>query len=373
MKTSVLTLSVLTVLLAACSTPNTPQAKWKIEPYQAVRHGAPSAQSYYQLGRYFQGQHRLDKAEEAYQSALAIDGDHVDVLNALGSLYAERGELGRAAQVFEKLVVLQPAAAYLHNNLGYCYLLQGRMTEAYAEVYKAIVLDETLERGWSNLDQIAMAGNQAQLLAAVKSRQLASLPTDLNARNASAVTAVVAVAPDNVPAPVGTPMATQAAIEVSPSQPMRAVADAGGSDRHVRASEEHFILVSASREIVALDEPIEIGSPVSGPGAVAADIVKATTGGARIEVSNGNGVSRFANRFTAQLKRLSIRVSRITNFDTYVLKTTVVEYQPGYASVAQRLAEEVGPTAEIEPAHRPRQGTDVRVVLGRDALPVKAI
>ena len=97
MKLRLLVVALIAVLGTGCATTDkSGLAGYKIKPDSTVRHGAPDAQSFYQLARFYHGQKRYEKAEMAYIKAIALDGGRVDSYNALGSLYAERGDLERA-------------------------------------------------------------------------------------------------------------------------------------------------------------------------------------------------------------------------------------------------------------------------------------
>lgn len=373
MKPRVLVLALIAALGTGCGSMDAPGKALRMEQVLSIRHGAPNAQSYYQMGRYFHGQIRLALAEEAYLKAVAADEAHVDALNALGSLYAERGELERATQMFEKVTALAPDAAYLYNNLGFAYFLQGRQDQAYAAVRKALLLDKTFERAWINLARIAGMRSEPGLIEAVALRRLEALPTEF------AAVSIPEWAGSEQPIQAGSPgMKTADAAAADGDQhevekALTTVANtAARTSPPVQADENRiaggrFILVSPSREVVSNGETIEIASLES---AISADTPdrNPTMPTARLEVSNGNGVARFARTFSARLKDKKISVSRITNLGSFALKTTVIEYQPGYEEAARALQERAKLSARLIPAIRSRPGSDIRIVLGRDAL-----
>jgi hypothetical protein len=87
----------------------------------------------------------------------------------------------------------------------------------------------------------------------------------------------------------------------------------------------------------------------------------------RIEVSNGNGVERFAGRVSQQLRGAGFGVTRITNYDRYSVQRTIIEYQAGFGHVARLLRERLGLDAELKEVSVPRERSDVRVIVGWDA------
>ena len=372
MKPRLIVLALLAALGSGCSSIDQPRQAMDVEPLFSVRHGAPDAQSYYQLGRYYHGQYRLAPAEAAYLKAIAVDRRNFDAYNALGRLYAERGDLARAAKMFEQATTLAPKAAYLYNNLGFAYYLGGRLDEAYAAIRQALSLDGSLARGWVNLEKIAASRPDPTLLAAIKARRVAALPSEFTAAVVPLAadppaTVVLAsdplrvVQPPAAPSESSSPEAMRSAAPVTaaePQEPERAAEE--------RIAGSQFVLVSANREAVANGGVIVLGSALSGSPILPPQ--RPPRPAARLEVSNANGVSRFATHFSAKLRSDDIPVARITNFGSSQLKQTVIEYQPGYEDQARELIDRTQLTIRVIPAIRTRPGSDIRIVLGLDAL-----
>ena len=375
MKLRLLVIALLAALGSGCSSIDKQRQAMDIEPLYSVRHGASDAQSYYQLGRYYQGQYRLAQAEAAYLKAIAIDRRNLDAYNALGRLYAERGELERSTKIFEQATTMAPKTAYLYNNLGFAYYLRGRFDDAYVAVRKALSLDASLARGWVNLEKIAASRPDATLLAAVKARQFDALPSEFT--TAVAPLAAAPPATETVQQAVDPASATQLTVAPAASSPAGAIpigASATADPRQPpdKAPETEqpiagskYVLVSASREAVANGGVILITSAASSTNPPPQRSPRPAT---RLEVSNANGVSRFATHFSAKLRSDDIPVARITNFGSSQLKQTVIEYQPGYEDEARELIDRTRLAVRLIPAIRPRPGSDIRIVLGWDAL-----
>ena len=369
MKPRLIVLALLAALGSGCASIDQPHQAGDIEPLLAVHHGASDAQSYYQLGRYYQGQRRQAQAEEAYLKAIAVDRHNLDAYNALGRLYAERGDLERSVKTFARATTLAPDAAYLYNNLGFAYYLSGRLDDAYAAVRKALSLDSSLARGWVNLEKIAATRPDAALLAAIKARRVAVLPNEL--------TTAASGKPSTATLPTADPVSL-AQLPATPSDnvspnamPTVTLLAAGDQQRPNDTPEEasaggKLILVSASREAVASGGVISIDNTASA--SATQQPLTPPRPAARLEVSNANGVSRFATRVSAKLRNDDIAVARITNFGSSQLKQTIVEYHPGYEDQARELIGRTQLAIRIIPAVRPRPGSDIRIVLGQDAL-----
>jgi hypothetical protein len=124
------------------------------------------------LGRYYQGQGKRIAATEAFEKALATDPRHAESLSALGALYAEQGNAIKSAEMFRRLAEISPVPAYLYNNIGYALYLQGRYSEAIEALRTAVTIDPGYTRAWVNLEQVARADGNEELLASVARRTL---------------------------------------------------------------------------------------------------------------------------------------------------------------------------------------------------------
>lgn len=401
MKLRVLVLALMAALGAGCATTEKTHQAMDIEPMAFVQHGGVSAASYYHLGRYYHGQRLFVKAEEAYQKSLKLDAKNIEVMNALAALYAEQGQLARATTLFEQTVQFAPASAHSHNNLGFAYLLAGRHQDAYQAIRYSLLLDPASQRAWANLGQLAKVTADARLVAASKSLQTRDLPEQLAASKT-----------DNVHSWPATSVA-QPALEPKPENNMVASV-AAPPDASPVASDESAVLKADAIEpqpanaLTNAHETQQLSTPSSAP--VALDAPKAQEAFAfvsieqekptepreadartspqnapaipslaensqlqdyskiRVEVSNANGVSGFAKDYTRLLVGQHVVVKRITNYDSYTLSATVVEYQPGFALQAQALVQKMQLPAEIRPAKTERFNSDIRLILGRDIV-----
>jgi len=395
MKPRMLVLALVAAFGSGCTSMDKPKTALRVEPVMSIRHGAPDAQSYYQLGRYYQGQKRLEQAEVAYLRAVAVDDHNVDVFNALGSLYAERGELERSAEMFQRATAMAPDAAYLYNNLGFAYYLQGRLDEAYTAVLRALNLDEKLERAWVNLEQIAGARSVTGIIEVVKARRLDALPTGLALNSPPAETAAKAtqtagnqslsqnpevaleLPTQETQTDVGrmqlaksedTPTVVVAPAKSSSSgiiHPMNDVPPVQKDTNQIQGG--RFVLVSANRELASNGGAIEIYAANAADAHVKNERQTPLTA-VRIEVSNANGVGGFARKFSSQLRSNNLLVTRITNHRSYSVSKTNIQYDPRYEDAARTLMSQFNLTGRIVPARTARAGADIRIVLGRDAL-----
>ena len=126
------------------------QMAWDVKPFNTASSDNPAA--LYQIGRYYQGQHRLEKAADAYRRALAADPGFVEARNALGVVYSLQGRYGEAIGEFEAAAKLSPGSAYIRNNLGYVYYLQGKYADSVSALKQAASLAPGDEKARNNLE-----------------------------------------------------------------------------------------------------------------------------------------------------------------------------------------------------------------------------
>lgn len=370
--------TILSVSLTACAVMPENWQAWEMKPVMDVRHGMANANAYFQLGRHQQGQGKLAAAEALYQKALAADPKHADALNGLGMLYAERGELERAADAFRRLAELAPQRAYLYNNVGYALHLQGRHAEAVDALRRAVALNPGYDRAWVNLQNAARKAGMHEVAALAARRELGGEPA-------------VAVAAAKV---------RPGSILAAPAQPELALAPsatiAGGIEPVVEAGPAAPVVAAAtvvrSRAITLREVPVRrvpadsqapVASPPAGmivfghaavpaapvrvvPASMPAPQARMAAPKARIEVSNGNGINGFARRIRGQLEGDGVKVVRMTNYSSFAVRQTVIEYRQGFAAAAQALQAQLGKPAALAEARSDRPGTDVRLILGRD-------
>ena len=62
MKPRILVLALIAALGSGCASNDKMRLAYEVKPVSTVRHGGANAVSYYQLGRYYHGQMRLDMA-----------------------------------------------------------------------------------------------------------------------------------------------------------------------------------------------------------------------------------------------------------------------------------------------------------------------
>ncbi len=102
-------------------------------------------------GYRFVAEDDLERAEVAFEHALAFDPDLPEALNGLGIVARAREDLEGALRRFERAVRIDPDFAEGHANLGEALLAQERPDAALGELERALRIDPDLADARQNL------------------------------------------------------------------------------------------------------------------------------------------------------------------------------------------------------------------------------
>lgn len=351
-------------VLQSCSTTATPMSGYGLKPTLEARNSSESPEMYYRIGRYWQAQGGLDKAEQAYRRALELKRGYPEAANALATAQALRGDYEDALRLLKTAVEHSPRAAYLHNNLGYLLYLKGEHEAAIPPLERAVALDPAYARAHSNLALAYGKAGQAQRAGEHRSEsvRLARLADSLRAPTAAAerspaTRSVLARAGHTGEVPQrATPLAAAAHQDAAP------VASA--------LSRSSLQLRRVAPNVYELRVPARETTPPTPPSAQASTVPAAPPAREarpfRLEVANGNGVSGMARRVSDKLRVAGLSPVRLTNQQPYEQRVTEIQYAPGYAAEAAYLAAFLRQRALMIHSDRLRPDIKVRLVLGRD-------
>lgn len=431
MKKLSLALSLLygTSVLTGCASFTDVSRNWTVEPLERVQHATHRPDGYYQLGRYYQGQNRLEQAAEAYRKALAMDPGFFEAHNGLGTIYASQGRYDQAIAAFNSAIATAPDAAHVHNNIGYLKFLKGHYDEAITTFSRATALDPTSQKSWNNLGMaLAKNGepvksNQAFMRAieiAAAQPAVGSAPNQAAAASGAVQSAPMLAVPKNRgvidytntnrPEGNGTDRPTAGNNESEPTHPAPDVLAQP-------AAQPPFAVIEAPNSS-AMPVVMVNGSPYSAtenvtmtrvqpllPGVEAPPVANSTAQAAgaapvqaagkgepkihqttslpvietatipkerqfKLEVLNGNGIRRLAARVSSMLSDRGLpKARRVGNHTSFDQARTVIHYREGYRFEAMHLSGHLSVTRDavlIQESRTLGAKTDVRLTLGKD-------
>lgn len=350
-------------LFSGCAS-TAPTAGFGIEPVLAVR-GGVDAEAQYRIGRYYQGQRRLDAAEKAFLKALALDPYHAETHNALATVYFELGRIQKAEEAFKVAISLAPTRAHLHNNLGYLYQEIGRTDEAVSAYSEAFRLDPKNLRILNNL--AALTCEDKGDCVAAGSGAIAALPVESAFPAAPAPVSAVA---SYAPAPAADALPTVAPASGAPSS-ASSVAHSGAPmvptvQLASVAPNVWELRPVAAKVAQASSAPVIPVATLPQPQVKAATVQPAGTSTGRVEVANGNGVHGMAKRVGGYLREQGYAAPRLTNHHTFAQKRTEIQYVAGSEGLARQIEHFFGQPAKLVKVVSLERQAPVRVVLGKD-------
>lgn len=402
-KTLIICAASCVSLLAGCSQQTTRNDALTVHPNQVAKTRWGNPQAWYDLGRYYQGQGRHALAVPALENAVAADGAFVEARNRLGVSYALLGRHEEAIGQLEAAAQAAPNAAHVYSNLGYAHYLKGDYAEAASALQRAVALDpanrhaqQNLGLAYARLGETAKSNEAYARATAPQPKMAVATPSQpAPAVQESRRTQVVQVAPNVYelrPKPASTavvvmsadrPSIPPAQVEASDGNGVTGMAGRAGDARLGETAKAHDVYAKdAAPQPETAPKPgaapeasnrIEHMSPnVYEPRlrhasfATAIPANRPSAPRARVEVSNGNGVTGMAKRVGVYLKDGGIAATRLTNQRGFNVAATRVEYRKGYEAEARQVAAAMPRSVDIAPSTRLRRDVGVRLVLGKD-------
>jgi tetratricopeptide (TPR) repeat protein len=226
-----------------------------------------------------------------------------------------------------------PDTAYRFVTLGSASLRSGDYDAARVALERACLLDPLVAHSWKLLGEaLAALGQDArarQMLRQAASLRQYDLRADFAATGGQTGVAALGQA--------------MAALQPTP-QP-------GWAHAQIHVGADGMMEL---RRVPASAPALQSASqPLSLPPAVA-----------RLEISNGNGVTGMARALARQIDAPSLRVTRLSNQPGFAVRHTRIEYDAAHVDAARRLAQRVGSVHLQEVGHR--APANLRLVLGRD-------
>jgi len=287
---------------------------------------------WYGSGRSAHGAGQLGLAAEHYEKVLSLEPGHVGALNALAVIHAQQGRSDQAIALFARARQLAPGAAHIYNNAGYTLMRAGRLEEAEPALKRALELDPHSVPTRQNLALLASAqaerGPVARIAQVLEAAQ-PGLPTKVAPR-------LVRVGPQVYSLELP---ARGAAAQVKPE-----------------------LAIALNSDTVA-GRKLDGGIPFRADSGMAMSELE----GVRLEVSNGAGIARLARRTADRLALAGVATARLTNASPYLQASTEVQFARGQEAAAQALQSRLPLATRAVASGQLPAGMQLRLVLGHDA------
>ena len=380
-------LLIVTAAIASCTTAQK-NAKLEITPVsKVVRHSDESADGYYALGRYLQDTQRSDEAFQEYLNAIKVDPNHVKARIAIAVLQAKRGDYLTSIAELKIIVEKSPSDAYIYNNLGYAYYLNGDYNNAVLALEKALAIDSTNVRTMNNLadslyklGQTERAGEIVALAKTIKTGKIR--PADNQAMVSGNIKTEDAIPTLPLTATQSLAMYSEAGVEQNNTQ--TEIKKVSSGIYEITKTEVSVTIVANSRLANVPAPEIKILAQSGGVSfkihplvnklfdenavAIAAESDLSNRAFV-IEIVNGNGVKGFARKAAETLTQLGLnQPQQLANKIRYNQYKTVLEYRVGYRAEAIQLAKTLSTMPALRKFNSPSNNADLRLVLGRDAI-----
>lgn len=117
------------------------QLKSEKNKFDTAKDPAITANTRYAAGQFAESQGDLTNAARQYNDALRVDPKHAPTLYRLGQLYSKQKQFPQAIDAWTKYVKSTGDSAAGYSNLGFCYELAAKTTDAETAYKKGIARD----------------------------------------------------------------------------------------------------------------------------------------------------------------------------------------------------------------------------------------
>jgi Tfp pilus assembly protein PilF len=330
------------VLMSCGTAVAPPDTAIRVEPGLFIRNSDGGASGFYQLGRRYQEQNRLEQAADAYLRAIGLDSGYLDARNALATVYAAQRKPDQAIAQFKLVLNTAPGLAHVRNNLGYVYYLQGNYASAIAEFDKALAIEPGNQRAHANRGlAYRELGDIAKSDAAFAAARLQSGSKPAFKADAAAADAVK-----------------------SGQQTLPAWNASASASVNLAAPESGNVMLAAPAA-----DPLLPTIPVAAKNAKmpAESKSQAAQRSPRLEIADATKVAGLADNVARILARIGLPATRVVTLQPQLQRRTVILYRDGFHGDAVRLSRSFAqPPALVNNTRMrdPADGSDIRLLLG---------
>lgn len=340
-----------------------------------ITRSAQTPEGYYSLGKYYFWQNRFDKARDAFMQAVRLNPESADVLNGLGATYDKLGQYEAAQQAYKAALLKEPDAEHILANMGYSLLLQGKNDEAAHYLREAVRLNPSDTLAQQHLAQAGGSKAYADMRIAPENPQVMAqsenLPREEPAGGPSrheetAVTKQVAVVfPIKQEVSGGAGAASE---PVAISVAAKALQPAGIVKSVVVADSSGGVSLPVKQPAVQRVSTEKLDSESRQNSAQSSMPQAQNQLNARLEISNGNGVTGMARAIRTELRKQGANVARVTDKRPFVTsRTVIICNSEAWSEQAKSLARLLPNSPQVVVGSIAHRRVDIRVILGADA------
>lgn len=337
-------------LLAGCASMNPGSSlAWTVKPVNSITASA-TPEDFYRLGRYYQGEDRLEPAAQAYRQALSIDAGYAEANNGLGVIYSMQGKYPEAIAAFKSALKRAPKSAYIYNNLGYAYYLHGQYQESLSALKQANALSgndpkilDNLGLAYSKVRATSKSMHAFMRAAEIEQAAHAASPPPASRQAAAPASGVTLALPKD-----------------------RGVIIPASFKQVIPLRQSRMDWVRVSQNVYELREAGRTDAPGKTARTYQTEVSGKIARAYRIEVSNGNGVDGMARRMGHDLLDRGFPVTRYTNQRPFDVRASEIQFRDGRYAEANRLNNSLPMKMPLVKNNRIRRDIGVRLVLGKD-------
>lgn len=115
----------------------------------------------------FGGGEQYQKAQKAFERALALDFDQIDARIYMANMFTDTGRVEKAVPLLREALKTNPNHAEIHWELGYAYRFAGMLVESVRESEEARRLDPGVKLGSSTLNGYLYLGQYDRFMASL--------------------------------------------------------------------------------------------------------------------------------------------------------------------------------------------------------------
>ncbi len=350
----------------------------------------------YLLARHFQKLNRHLNAIDELNEIIKVEPFFPEAYNALGVSYDSLGKFAMAEECYQMALRLNPTLAYVVNNLGYSYLMQGKNQDAVKYLEMAVAMEENNLKYRNNL-MMASQGSENSPPAPVDTQNtekkdfLISVAELTDEKSSPKITDTQSqkqtpqASPDTVDIELvngnGITGFAKKIAKYLREKGYRIISIKNGDHFNYKETRIYFHK-NLKENAWLLSEQLLGEKAISDTNMINHDekYIRVLLGKDmgtpnhgedkkyQVEISNGNGVTGAAKKMAQYLRSKGIPVYRLTNADHFNHEETCIFFGKGWLNHAQALMEALPDGHRASLVEMDQHAEKIRLLLGKDLV-----